>query len=257
MGKLKIFLLFIATVALVLLVTNGVRTIVSEYENINLEGNNPKYDPENVEIISGSPLEGMNILYLGSSVTNGSASRGFSFADYIAKRNNTTFVKEAVNGTTLVDEGKNSYIKRLEDVNTSQKFDLVICQLSTNDATKGLPIGDLSISKEPDTSTVAGAIVYIIQYVKTTWDCPVVFYTGSYYESENYSEMVDMLLKIGKLYGVGVIDLYTDEEFNNITDQQRSLYMADPIHPTKAGYLEWWTPKMEEYLYQFVSEKVN
>ena len=246
MGKLKIFLLFIATVALVLLVTNGVRTIVSEYENINLEGNNPKYDPENVEIISGSPLEGMNILYLGSSVTNGSASRGFSFADYIAKRNNTTFVKEAVNGTTLVDEGKNSYIKRLEAIDTSIKFDLVICQLSTNDATKGLPLGEVSIGKEPDTSTVAGAIVYIIQYVKTTWDCPVVFYTGSYYESENYSEMVDMLLKIGKLYGVGVIDLYTDEEFNNITDQQRSLYMADPIHPTKAGYLEWWTPEMEE-----------
>ena len=257
MGKLKIFLLFIATVALVLLVTNGVRTIVSEYENINLEGNNPKYDPENVEIISGSPLEGMNILYLGSSVTNGSASRGFSFADYIAKRNNTTFVKEAVNGTTLVDEGKNSYIKRLEDVNTSQKFDLVICQLSTNDATKGLPIGDLSISKEPDTSTITGAIEHIIRYVKRTWGCPVVFYTGSYYESKDYSDMVDMLNSLTKMYDIGVIDLYTDEEFNNITDQQRSLYMADPIHPTKAGYLEWWTPKMEEYLYQFVSEKVD
>ena len=27
--------------------------------------------------------------------------------------------------------------------------------------------------------------------------------------------------------------------------------MADEIHPTKAGYLEWWTPKMEEFLYQF------
>jgi hypothetical protein len=33
--------------------------------------------------------------------------------------------------------------------------------------------------------------------------------------------------------------------------------MADTIHPTKAGDLEWWTPKMEEYLYEFVSEKVD
>ena len=28
-----------------------------------------------------------------------------------------------------------------------------------------------------------------------------------------------------------------------------ALYMADPIHPTKAGYLKWWTPKIEEGLY--------
>ena len=82
----------------------------------------------------------------------------------------------------------------------------------------------------------------------------MVFYTGSYYESEAYSNMVDILNKIGELYDVGVIDLYTDSEFNNISDEQRALYMVDPIHPTKAGYLEWWTPKMEEYLYQFVGK---
>ena len=257
MGKLKIFFLFILTVGVVLLVTNGARTLILEYQNISLAGNAKEYDPENAEPISGSPLEGMNILYLGSSVTNGSASRGFSFADYIAKRNNTTFVKEAVNGTTLVDRDNKSYVKRLEAVDTSLRFDMVICQLSTNDATNQLPLGDVIFEKNPDTSTVAGAIIYIIDYVKQTWDCPIVFYTGSYYESEHYAKMVDMLKIIGERLDVGVIDLYTDKEFNNISDEQRELYMADPIHPTKAGYLEWWTPKMEEYLYEFVSEKVD
>jgi lysophospholipase L1-like esterase len=134
---------------------------------------------------------------------------------------------------------------------------MVICQLSTNDATNQLPLGDAIFEKNPDTSTVAGAIMYIIDYVKQTWDCPIVFYTGSYYESEHYAKMVDMLKIIGERLDVGVIDLYTDKEFNNISDEQRELYMADPIHPTKAGYLEWWTPKMEEYLYEFVSEKVD
>ena len=64
--------------------------------------------------------------------------------------------------------------------------------------------------------------------------------------------MVDALGEIQQEYGIGVIDLYSEEEFNDITDEQRSLYMADEIHPTRAGYLEWWTPKMEAYLYEFV-----
>ena len=29
---------------------------------------------------------------------------------------------------------------------------------------------------------------------------------------------------------------------------QRELYMADLIHPTKAGYREWWTPVFEKAL---------
>ena len=67
--------------------------------------------------------------------------------------------------------------------------------------------------------------------------------------------MVDGLKRLGEIYDIGIIDLYTDKEFNRISDEQRALYMADPIHPTKAGYLELWTPKMEEYLYKFVSER--
>ena len=255
MSKLKLFLLFIVTVGGVLLITNGTRWAINDYKNASLAGNDKKYNLENVKQVENSPLSGLNILFLGSSVTNGSASRGISFADYIAKRNNVTFVKEAVNGTTLVDEGEESYIKRLEAVDTSIKFDMVICQLSTNDATQGKPLGVLAVSKDPDTNTITGAIEYIIKYVKHTWDCPVVFYTGSYYESERYSEMVGVLNSLAKIRDVGVIDLYTDKEFNSISDEQRAIYMADPIHPTKAGYLEWWTPKMEEYLYKFVSER--
>ena len=33
------------------------------------------------------------------------------------------------------------------------------------------------------------------------------------------------------------------------SEKEYEVYMADPVHPTQAGYLEWWTPKMEEYLY--------
>ena len=43
-------------------------------------------------------------------------------------------------------------------------------------------------------------------------------------------------------------DLWNDEEFNSISDEERKLYMADAIHSTQAGYLKWWTPVFEEYL---------
>ena len=39
---------------------------------------------------------------------------------------------------------------------------------------------------------------------------------------------------------------------HTLSEKEYEVYMADPVHPTQAGYLEWWTPKMEEYLYQFL-----
>ena len=197
--------------------------------------------------VSNSPLRGYRILYLGSSVTNGSASGGVSFAEYIAERNGTEYVKEAVNGTTLAD-GKDSYIERLRKLGAEMKFDLFICQLSTNDAAQKKPLGAPSLTEKPDTSTVCGAIEYIINYVRKTWACPVIFYTNSYYESENYLAMVEALDKISELYRIGVTDLYRDSEFNNISKEQRAFYMADAIHPTRMGYRKWWTPKMETYI---------
>ena len=212
------------------------------------------YCNKNEKHAENSPLKGCRILYLGSSVTNGSASGGVSFAEYIAERNGAEYVKEAVNGTTLT-EGKNSYIERLLKLDGKMKFDLFICQLSTNDATRGKNIGVPALTDSPDTSTVCGAVEYIIEYVKETWACPVIFYTNSYYESENYSAMVTALHKIAELYGIGVIDLYRDEEFNNIGKEKRDIYMADSIHPTKAGYLEWWTPKMEKYITDYLKKR--
>lgn len=219
----------------------------------NLEGNGEKYAVENVQPKENSPLDGYNVVYLGSSVTNGASSINTSFVEYIAKRNNTTFIKEAVNGTTLAD-GKNSYIERMKKIDKTAKVDLFVCQLSTNDATKNKPLGTASKTDNPETNTVCGAIEYIIGYARETWNCPIVFYTNTFYENANYSAMVTALKEIGELYDIGVIDLYTDAAFNDITAEQKKLYMEDNIHPTKAGYLEWWTPKMEQYLCDYIGE---
>ena len=66
----------------------------------------------------------------------------------------------------------------------------------------------------------------------------MAFYTNPRYDSEPYAKMVELL----KQCDVEIIDLWSDDEFNNITDAQRARYMADPIHPTLKGYREWWLP---------------
>ena len=208
----------------------------------SLPGNAEIYRPENVAPVENSPLSGMNLCFLGSSVTLGA----------------TSLVKEAVSGTTLADNDKNSYIQRmLQNIDPNAQFDAFICQLSTNDASSAIPLGEISSSRnleDFDTKTVLGALEYIIVYADTTWHCPVVFYTGTQYDSPAYGKMVEQLLKLQEKYEIGVIDLWNDAEMNQVSEEDYKLYMFDGIHPTQAGYLNWWTPKMEAYLYDYLGQ---
>lgn len=205
--------------------------------------------------------QGKTIIFLGSSVTCGAASGGYSFVELFEALDSITAIKEAVSGTTLVDKisvqaelecgNGDSYITRLRRLDPDMEVDCVVVQLSTNDATTKQPLGEISGSSDLsafDTLTVTGAIEWIICYSRDTWKCPVVFYTGSWYESAEYAAMVDRLYEIQKKWGIGIIDLYTDEAFNAIDEEAYADYMADPIHPTRAGYTDWWFPKMERDL---------
>lgn len=197
------------------------------------------------------PINGKTIIWLGSSVTYGSASGGQSMADVIRNEYDCTCIKEAVSGTTLVDNGPSSYVQRMLTIDKTIKADFFICQLSTNDATQNLPIGKVSASKNIDdfnTSTVAGAIEYIVSYASETFNCPVIFYTGTYYNSPNYRKMVELLFEIQEKWDIGIIDLWNDEEMKSISATDRKRFMADDIHPTLTGYKRWWTPKFVEYL---------
>lgn len=214
------------------------------------EGNKSIYSVKNSSVIS-SALEGKTIIFLGSSVTYGYAAFGESFADFMEKQDGIVSVKEAKSGTTLVDDSSSSYVSRMKNIDKNISADAFVCQLSTNDATKQKPLGEISDSFDIDsfdTHTVAGAIEYIIAYAKDTWNCPVIFYTGTKYDSEEYQAMVNLLLNIQEKWGIGVIDLWNNTDMNNVLDDDYKLYMNDSIHPTRAGYRDWWLPVIREYL---------
>ena len=133
------------------------------------KGNSVRYDVSRIPFKKTSPLKGKTVVFW-ISVTKGFAAHNNSFAEYIAKKDSCICIKEAVNGTTLIDNGEDSYIERMRDrLDPKQQVDLFICQLSTNDATRNSPLGEISESRDLesfDVETVCGAIEYIMHMQK-------------------------------------------------------------------------------------------
>ena len=189
-------------------------------------------------------------IFLGSSVTHGADGR--SMCEYLAQNCDADIIKWAVPGTTLSDQFENSYVARLRAaIGEQESCDHFICQLSTNDAGRCCALGTVSASfdaEDFDVNTVIGAMEYIIASAKARWRCPVSFYTGTYFESAGYAEMVKALLKLSEKWGIGVIDLYNDDRMRDVSEASYRRWMRDPVHPTWEGYCEWWGPRFLAYL---------
>lgn len=222
-------------------------------------GNGIEFGFDKIVPLENSPLAGTRICILGSSVVFGSAAEECAVGEYLAARFGAELTKEAVSGTTLTDIGEQSYIQRMKrNILKDVAFSLFICQLSTNDTrdSLNLPLGDIAEGRELedfDTHTITGALEYIICYAMKTWNCPVVFFTGSRFDSEKYGKMVVRLLELKEKWGIGVLNLWSNEGFNTLSEEQRMLYMSDPVHPLKAGYRDWWGPEMERQLLDYMS----
>lgn len=260
---------------------------VQNYQKVEnlINGNDSSLDLDNILYEDGSYLNGKTIGYLGSSITYGFQSGGVSFVDYIQKISGSTSIKQAITGGPLAKkEGAReevSYITQLLEgaITPDTKLDALVVQLSTNDASLGIEFGSLSDSYDLDDfdySTIYGAMEYIIAYAKQVWDCPVIFYTNPYLSDEAishfvavnggseqeikevyqtvYQEMVDALYDVQSKWDIGIIDMWNESSFVDVDVLLREYYMVDPIHPSKAGYLFWYTPFIQAQLETMLQE---
>lgn len=238
----------------------GFKSVIKyqKYKMSKLPGNQRQY--ATISKDAQSTLSDKKILFLGSSVTQGAAAKDKSFVEFLGEATGAVVIKESRSGTTLVDDfsplafitfgSGASYINRLKKVDSSS-IDALVVQLSTNDASLHKPLGSISQTKHLDRidkHTITGAIEYIVSYAKTQLDVPIIFYTNAYYEDESYQKMVARLYELQEKWHFDIIDLYTDQNFNDITTAQRHLFMFDKIHPTQAGYRDWWLPKIKTAL---------
>lgn len=183
-------------------------------------------------------LRDKTIFFLGSSVTYGAASGGISFADLMVERCGIKMIKEAVSGTTLADTMDKSYVSRLKKFDKSTHIDLLVCQLSTNDTDR---------NKVPNPQDTEKAIRFIIEYVNETFGCPIVFYTGTYFNDWRYEKQVELLKNLQREYDFHILNFWDDPEMQAVSEADYKRYMQDGVHPTLLGYSEWWTPKFIEF----------
>jgi hypothetical protein len=230
---------------------------------VGYDGAIPSERPKN----PADSLSGLRLIWLGSSVTYGQMAQGYSMADYLEESHQALkSCKYTVSGTTLVEDTATSYISRMKRIPTGINPDFFIVQLSTNDAVLNKTLGTLSSStnmRDFDTQTIYGATEYVIAYASETWNCPVVFFTGTYFDGRAYGNdtiaaaygnMVEALLKVRQKWNIDVIDLYNDADMRAIynTDQYWQ-YMSDGVHPKVDGYNLWWGPKFEQGLRAFIT----
>ena len=163
MGKwIRRIIVIIVVLAVVLEGVLQIYVGIERKKRAEAPGNAEKYDAANLEKNSGSALEGKTIIFLGSSVTEGAAAEGQSFVELFEHQDGVQAVKEAKSGTTLVDSisipalltfgnGK-SYVSRIKKLDEEMDVDCVVCQLSTNDATMGKELGEVSEAESQEGS---------------------------------------------------------------------------------------------------------
>ena len=223
-----------------------------------LPSNSADYAPENQPVVENSPLAGKNILWVGSSVVQGASAVQDSMVDYIGVMDQCNSIKESVSGSTIAYQDENSYAPRMMTHTADENIEVVVIQLSTNDAGQGTEMGEIGDSFDMadfDQNTTMGSLQIMLAYARETWDCPVLIFTvpsyGNERIAEDYGSLVDLTLEVAEKWDVDVLDLWYDEEFNDVDQEQWSFWMANASHPRRAGYLEWWTPAFQEALYAY------
>lgn len=179
-------------------------------------------------------MKEIKIFALGSSVTKGYANNDISFVDKLSERRgqNISFkvIKEAVNGTTLANRSKDSYLARLLSFNkdTLKDMDFILVQLSTND----LYLKNNDFDSTDENSTF-GAIISLINYIKKNFKAKIVFYTCFIKENKYYEKMILKLNELSKTYDFKIVDFYFDKTLRN---SEFDSLMADSIHPNDKCY---------------------
>lgn len=229
------------------MILSEMTTLMKSLKNIFniINGNKDYYNPKIDLKKDDDNLNSKKIIFLGSSITYGAASKGISFVEYLTTEYEVKGIKEAKSGTTLAGDKSDSYVNRLKKLNfVNTKIDAVVCQLSTNDGRFEYEIGQMSSSFEQedfDINTTIGAIEYIIKYVQAKWRCPIIFYTCIRENDENYRDLVNQLHRLRTKWDIHIIDIFNNEEINRLAKSDKEM-MADDAHPTKKGYRYLYTP---------------
>ena len=109
------------------------------------KGNSVRYDVSRIPFKKTSPLKRKDGCLPGIFRDEGICGPQQCVRGVHSEKKDSCICIKAVNGTTLIDNCEDSYIERMRDnLDPERQVDLFICQLSTNDATRNSPLGEIS-----------------------------------------------------------------------------------------------------------------
>ncbi|WP_390405501.1 SGNH/GDSL hydrolase family protein [Lacticaseibacillus jixiensis] len=220
-----------------------------------IAGNAPIWHPALCQLDPHAPLYGKQVLWLGSSITEGSGAKGVAMSDYLMAQDGLIATKQAVSGTALAGPEVNSYYVRLiEQVPPATPYDCAVVQLSTNDIRMNKPLGHITDAAKQqafNTETTLGALEAILAYIQNTWACPVLIYSCIHPADHDYAALTAAMVPLQHKWQFTFLDLNHNAALNAAT-HANPLAMADDIHPTQLGYRNLWTPLFRQALEQML-----
>lgn len=207
-------------------------------------------------------LEGKNILSFGDSIMYGSGNYNVGIAELLAYRYMMNASDYSYGGATFgYYEGKDQISNQiLKAIQNREQPDVILINGGTNDM-KRIKAG--SISDEFDYSTCgretfASGMEYALWLLETHFPGVPVIYIRAHdmmcaYEA-NELYYGSMALDICDKWGINVVDIFSDTEFDAHDDYIKMLYTApikpyvngDSVHPNRAGYYKFYFPLIVE-----------
>lgn len=218
------------------------------------KGNNSEYDVQALAKNEDSLMKGDPYVFLGSDFTFGKKSGGQSFVDYLTAVDSINAKKFGGEGFKLNGKGEETLVycfNKAVKKNINPK--VVFCEVPVCNASGRQKNGELTDSYyigDYDTTTLYGAMEYICASAEMKWGCKVVFITCPSNDEKKYAGIVKACNDVAEKWGTKVIDFYGGEDIK-LDKKQKKLYLVDDSSPTKAGYNEFYGPKVEEFIQRY------
>ena len=223
-------------------IEQDINNIEQDITNIEQDITNIEQDITNIENnldkLNYSILEDKKILVIGDSISNEIGVTALNWVKWI--RNNFPVNKIdniSYNGALLTGAGGQA--KNYAD-NITEKYDIIIVALGTNDAYHQATLNTLSFS-DTDYNTFNGSLTYLYNNIVSKNPEALVYYICP--PKNNYDQHNTVFLDVYRTYiykacnmfGWTFIDAGHFAPLNNpYNTTMKNLYLADGVHPTEA-----------------------
>lgn len=215
-------------------------------------------------------LKGKRILSFGDSIMHGDGNKGVGIADLLSEKYFMTAVDYSKGGSTF------GYVKDREQISNqiltaikkNETADIILINGGTND-TRKVEAGYISEGFDYGKNgrkEFAQGMEYALGLLQDNYPVTPVLFVRAHNMDQTTEEKEiqygELSVEICEKWGVPVVDMYTDSDFNAHDEAIRTKYtvdtkqcpQGDSIHPNRQGYEEFYLPVMAPKIADIIAQ---